>query len=277
MLLLTEFLLRLSFGLSAAMIAVSGRQVTSGYFRNNSYVLLGILSLTALLGRAVLPEVLWPTIMAAIFSYVCSACWLYERPAFGKAALSLIAACTAFALVTSMPMLGGVEERIQKAVDQQPVGGEVYSADLNRQLVQGSATALRMMACVSSGLLLGITMAAMLLGHWYLNSPTMQITPLRKLLVAMAFVIGLQMVVCALGVAGELALADAPTFQWWLFVALRWLFGLFGVAILTFMAWRTLDIPNTQSATGILYVAVIGTFVGETMSLLLSRESVYPL
>jgi hypothetical protein len=67
-----------------------------------------------------------------------------------------------------------------------------------------------------------------------------------------------------------------PT-HFWMLLALRWLFGLAGVVILIWMAWQTLKIPNTQSATGILYVAVIGTFVGETMSLLLSAESVYPL
>ena len=42
-------------------------------------------------------------------------------------------------------------------------------------------------------------------------------------------------------------------------------------------AWHTLKLPNTQSATGILYVGVIGTFLGELMSLLLSSESTYPL
>jgi hypothetical protein len=46
---------------------------------------------------------------------------------------------------------------------------------------------------------------------------------------------------------------------------------------LAWMAWQTLKIPNTQSATGILYVAVIGTFVGETTALLLSAESLFPL
>ena len=43
------------------------------------------------------------------------------------------------------------------------------------------------------------------------------------------------------------------------------------------MAWRTLDIPNTQSATGILYVAVLGVFIGELTGLLLSADSAYPL
>ena len=36
------------------------------------------------------------------------------------------------------------------------------------------------------------------------------------------------------------------------------------------MSWQTLKIPNTQSATGILYVAVITTFLGELTAQLLS-------
>ena len=43
------------------------------------------------------------------------------------------------------------------------------------------------------------------------------------------------------------------------------------------LTWQTLKIPNTQSATGILYVGVIVTFVGELTSQLLSRESLFPL
>ena len=31
-------------------------------------------------------------------------------------------------------------------------------------------------------LALGVTLAAMLLGHWYLNTPTMELLPLRRVL-----------------------------------------------------------------------------------------------
>ena len=41
------------------------------------------------------------------------------------------------------------------------------------------------------------------------------------------------------------------------------------------MSWQTLKIPNTQSATGILYVAVITTFLGELTSLLLSAARLF--
>ena len=46
--------------------------------------------------------------------------------------------------------------------------------------------------------------------------------------------------------------------------------ALAGVLGLTAMTWQTLKIPNTQSATGILYVAVIFAFLGELTSQLLS-------
>jgi hypothetical protein len=105
----------------------------------------------------------------------------------------------------------------------------------------------------------------------------MELRPLRHLIVAMSAVIGLQLVVSLCGLSGELANVQHIATQWLLFVLLRWLFGLIGVAVMAWMAWQTLKIPNTQSATGILYVAVIGTFVGETMSLLLSAESLFPL
>ena len=61
--------------------------------------------------------------------------------------------------------------------------------------------------------------------------------------------------------------------SWWLFVALRWSFGLAGVLVLLWMTWQTRKITNTQSATGILYVAVIGVFVGELAAELLSAQS----
>jgi len=43
------------------------------------------------------------------------------------------------------------------------------------------------------------------------------------------------------------------------------------------MAWQTLKIPNTQSATGILYVGVMTTFLGELTAQLLSQDAAFPL
>ena len=43
------------------------------------------------------------------------------------------------------------------------------------------------------------------------------------------------------------------------------------------MTWVTLRIPNTQSATGILYAATILVFIGELTAQILSDTGLYPL
>jgi len=259
MALLTQFLLRLSFGMALAMATVSPRQVTSGYFRNHLYVILGLSSLATLLSRAAAPAAFGWALAAAALSYIGAVAWLYEKRTFGIVSL-VILAITALAGALSIT----------------DVPNGIVSNEQIPFTITKFALALRTVQTVTSGVLIGFTMAAMLLGHWYLNSPGMELQPLRKLLVAMAIAVIAQAVVCGIGLNLENALRPLST-QDWLFLTLRWSFGLIGVIILIWLTWQTLAIPNTQSATGILYVAVMGVFVGETMSLLLSAESVYPV
>jgi len=80
--------------------------------------------------------------------------------------------------------------------------------------------------------------------------------------------------VCGTGLVLQIQQGPTPLVA---FIALRWLAGLIGVGALAVMTWQTLKIPNTQSATGILYVAVIGVFIGELTSQLLSAQASFPL
>lgn len=242
MLLLTQFLLRLTFGLAVGMAITSPRLVSSGYYRNHLYVTLGLATLAALVSMAQSPLVAALAAVAAVLSYIGSVCWLYEANRAGTVVLWLVAACSLVAA----------------CIGERP--------DM-----------LRIVAVVTSGLVLGLTLAAMLLGHWYLNSPGMELEPLRRLLRWMAWAVVAQIVVCSVGLARQIGYGGDVSASWLLFVLLRWSFGLVGVLAMVWMAWQTLKIPNTQSATGILYVAVIGVFVGELTGLLLSAESVYPL
>jgi hypothetical protein len=260
MALLTEFLLRLSFGMAAGMAIVPPRLVTSGYFRNHLYVTLGLSALAALLSRVAAHHAFWWAVAAAVLSYIGSVCWLYEKR---RAGVALLVAVAAAAVVGALAITGrstAPAESAASVVVTEP------------SLAEG----LRLLQPITSGLLLGTTMAAMLLGHWYLNAPGMELAPLRRLLIAMGAAVALQAALCGVGLALE-ASQHALSTQDWLFLLLRWSFGLVGVLILTGLTWKTLEIPNTQSATGILYVAVMGVFVGETMSLLLSAESVFPV
>ena len=283
MALLVQFLLRLTFGLALGMAITPAKLVTSGYFRNHLYVTLGLASLAALLSRSVTPEAFWYAVLAATFSYVGSVCWLYEKKGAGVVILSAVwlaawmgASCQLSSVVSQAKDIGDVVYS-DSAIDEASAAGNVEELPTRVVWLSLSQGFLSEASVISSGLLLGMTMAAMLLGHWYLNTPTMELVPLKRLILAMGAAVALQTALSALGLWGEIAATEHLSLQWILFVVLRWTFGLVGVGAMARMAWQTLKIPNTQSATGILYVAVIGTFVGETMALLLSSESLFPL
>jgi len=248
---LIQFILRLSFGMAAAMTLVPPRDVTSGYYRNNLYVLLGLNSLAALVMGTGAEAVhsAWPAIAAAVLSYLGAVAWLYERPRLGIGILACIAATDLVA--------AWLVERTPDTVSSSPV--------------------FQWLDPATSGLLLGTTMAAMLLGHWYLNAPGMPLQPLLRLIVLLALSVVLRAIVCGAGLGLEIAHEGTPEMTNTLFLALRWIGGLAGTALLALMSWQTMKIPNTQSATGILYVAVITTFLGELASGLLSAQAGYPL
>lgn len=259
---LVEFLFRLTFGVAAAMGATDSRQVTSGFFRVHLWVLLGVQTLAALATYS------WPlhaktqvaatsigqfitAVAAAVTSYLAAVVWMYERRGLGKALVWLVAS---LALSGSfVPLVWGDHSRVP----------------------------FQMVDRITGGALLGLVTTAMLLGHWYLNTPTMQLAPLRRLLLLLGAAVLLRMVICGSGLAMQLTIGgqlQAPGLtSWLLFVSLRWLAGLVGVLGLTWLTWQTLKIPNTQSATGILYAAVILAFIGELASQLLSAEASYPI
>ena len=248
--LLAQFLFRASFGLAVGMAVTSPRQVTSGYYRNHLYVLLGLNVLAALVAASA-PDrlVLWPALAAAILSYLGAASWLYEKAVPGLLLLVAVAVVTLWgAYLAAAPPSG-----------------------------PWPAPELWWLNAPSSGLVLGLTLAAMFLGHWYLNTPTMALEPLLRLIKLMGAAIVFRAVICAAGLTLELRLLGTPATSQWLFLLLRWLSGIVGALLLTVMAYKTMQIPNTQSATGILYVAVIATFLGELVSLLLSTTLAAPV
>jgi len=242
--------LRLTFGLAVGMAITSPRKVSSGYFRNHLYVTLGLSTLAALV-LAQQSSALAGGLagVAAVLSFMGAACWLYEAKRVGNAALWLVALASLTAAVLSQP--------ISPMTDAPEI--------------------LRSVALATSGLVLGVTTAAMLLGHWYLNAPGMELVPLRRLIAIAALAVAVQALVSGVGLAAEASYVTHVSLTWLLFVVLRWSFGIVGVMLLLWMARETLKVPNTQSATGILYVAVIGVFVGELTSALLSAESAFPL
>jgi hypothetical protein len=248
--LLTEFIYRLAFGLALSMALVSPRQVTSGYFRNHLYVLLGLDVLATLIALADRERyAIWPPAAGAVISYLGAVAWLYERATLGRAALFAVAAANFCGSLFS---------------------NRSDSGQMNDVILFDGLSAF------SGGLLLGSTIAAMFLGHWYLNTPTMEIAPLRRLLKLMAGAVVIRAGVAAIGLVLVVRYAGWESVNVPL-LSLRWIAGIVAVAGLVWMSWETLKIPNTQSATGILYVAVIVSFLGELVAHLLSQELPYPV
>ncbi|MCB0418858.1 MAG: hypothetical protein H6617_06470 [Bdellovibrionaceae bacterium] len=124
-----------------------------------------------------------------------------------------------------------------------------------------------------SALLLGFTMAAMIVGHWYLVQPKLSIAELRR---TTLIFIGLLFVRFAFGSYGLWTLTsgkgEMEIYRYLLggypglFIVMRWFWGLVGPLVLCYFIWSTVRIRSTQSATGILYVAVVCVLAGEILS-----------
>ncbi len=134
---------------------------------------------------------------------------------------------------------------------------------------------------------LGCTMVGMLLGHWYLTTPTMSIEPLKRVNLSLGIAGLSRLIASTVAVlflwAEKLSAAkvgsELPEFMSvplaWLF--LRWLAGVIGPITVSLMVWRILKYRNTQAATGVLFVGVILAFIGDMTAALLLQETKLPL
>lgn len=257
---LVQFVFRLSCGLAISMGVTSSRLVTSGYFRVHLWVLMGANTFAALAAYSArtqldTPLLTWKwqfgfAVALALASYLAAVIWLYERKQAGTAALALIGIVALAAALTATPW---------------PTESS------------GLATVLGVCDVVTGALLLGATMAAMFLGHWYLNTPSMELVPLQRLVILMAVAVVARALLAMTGLVLHWQASDPLQMTFWLFVTFRWLAGILGPLILSRMVWITLKIPNTQSATGLLYAGVILVFLGELVSQLLSGDALFPV
>jgi hypothetical protein len=88
--------------------------------------------------------------------------------------------------------------------------------------------------------------------------------------------LAIRTVISATGSYFYIAANEVPT-SWWIFLSLRWITGIAATLIMVILARLTLRVPNTQSATGILYAATVVVLVGELTAQLLSENVLYPL
>ena len=131
---------------------------------------------------------------------------------------------------------------------------------------------------LTSAAMLGGACTAMILGHWYLVIPSMQVSHLQSIVRVHIASMAARVVVVGAAVWFALATAYAanpvvgPSFRRYImsvdgiFFWQRMLFGLAGPAVLSYLTWETAKIRSTQSATGILYVDFFTVVVGEVLA-----------
>lgn len=233
------------------MAVTSPRLVTSGFFRNHLYVVLG-LNVLASMAALSQPEQfpVWPAATAAALSYAGAVCWLYEAARPGRVLLFVIAGIT----------LAGAMLTTRVPSETPAEYAWLWLADP-----------------ITSGWTLGGVFTAMLLGHWYLNAPGMELGPLKRLIAIATIGTTVRLILWCVSLTLEWQAGDGGWPAGWVFWFLHGFVGLAMTLPVLAMSWAVLRIPNTQSATGILYVGVIFTFLGEVAGLLISAESGYPL
>ena len=246
-----QFALRLIFGMSLTWCVMPRREVTSGFFRIQMLVTMGLGVLATLtlgqLGVAntdgnpgtVTPWLYTVTLGIAIASFFGSVIWTLERRAAGVRYAFAVLVASAIGLVLAN---WGTESVVPKW--------------------------FQLLTEFSGGWIIGEAISTMLLGHWYLTATGMPIAPLQQLngLLLGAVIVRTILAAAVFGWSPPLTLTTQ-----WVWLALRWA-GLLGPLILVPMVFRILKYRNTQSATGVLYAIDILIFLGEATAALLAHD-----
>jgi hypothetical protein len=250
-----HFALLFGAGLLGLLPAVDHRRIPASYFR--LVVLLALPALLLALSLALRSGADRPTVLAmsglTLAACVYLGCILGER--------------MAAASVLSWSLL---------ALAQAALAAEARSL----------GTRFGLLSAMTGAGLLGSVLLAMLLGHAYLNIPGLPIVHLRRLgwlfgafLAARLLIVGIAAAILLRGTgpAGLRALdAEAVLASDLPLLGMRVALGVVVPGILAVLVDRTARIRSTQSATGLLYVALVFVLFGELMASYLWAASGVP-
>jgi hypothetical protein len=256
-LLVQQFCLELGFGVLLALAFVPPAPVGVLFYR-----LMGVLAalpIALALAARVRAGVAWsdPGVLAAVLALLAApgyASLPRDRRWRVGAALGLLGsgAATAWVVREGLPELG---------------------------LLGGLVAALSSLA---TGTVAGSVGLAMVLGHWYLTVPKLDIAYLVRLnrvaIGAMITSLSLLATAC-LAFAEELGRAEPPLFGPWglFYLGTRLAVGLALPLLFSAMAASALRFRNTRSATGILYASTVLVLIGTAVSVFLQDAYRVPL
>jgi hypothetical protein len=245
------FCLRLAAGLILMLPILPSEGIPPRFYRVHFLTALGLLAAAGIFVADVADLAFWLTFAVAVFGcLVGSIVWHLNEAPGGKLAVYLTPIAIVACLIQGGMLLRGEADGLMRVADD-----------------------------VAGALVLGSTTTAMLMGHSYLISPAMSIAPLMRLLGSFGVSVLLRIALTCVGLWEWTAARGSTPLETDLMVWLpvRWALGLIAPLVLGWMAWETARIRSTQSATGILYVVVIVSFLGELTSQLLVHRTGYVL
>jgi len=222
---------------------------------------------------------------AGLAAILIAVAFLFRSPnsetVFGAVAIRALVVSEA-AIVLYWATIGRALARIRPAIVGLACGSglvAVVAQAIETASAGAAATAatqaLTIASFLSSSVLLGGACTAMILGHWYLVIPSLQVTHLQSIVKLHMASMVVRIAVVTAAVIFAIATWQpglGPSFRHYIlsvsgiFFWQRVLFGLGGPALLSYLTWETAKIRSTQSATGILYVDFFTVVVGEVLA-----------
>jgi protein NrfD len=212
-----------------------------------------------------------------------------ESSALHLASIALLLTCEA-ALAIYWATIGRTLAKVRPALVWTAIICGLLAIGLQALEVSATAPAptavLTVVSFLSSAALLGGACGAMVLGHWYLIVPSLDVAHLQSIVRLHIVSLVLRAVVVLAAVTLAIVTWEpgmGPNFQRYIlssggiFFWQRVLFGLVGPGVLAYLTWETAKIQSTQSATGILYVDFFTVIVGEVLAKYLLLSTNVPL
>lgn len=278
------FVLKLATGITLMWWLMPRRDVTDGFFRIQMRLLLGLAVLAALL---VSSSPTWPeapaTPTAAVQDLQSSADAVDQ--AGGQ--ITAVSATAVAVVIRNLMIAAAVVSYLGSifwALGRRAPGRLcIYAltalniAALGWHAVNvpnATSLPLQLLSDFSTAAVVGSMLTGMLLGHWYLTTPTMSILPLWWFNYAILTSAILRLLASAWALQSSEGWPADATQQIWL--GIRWVGGIVAPAVVALLVWRILKLRNTQSATGVLFAGLILVFMGEMTAALLERDTLLP-
>jgi hypothetical protein len=264
-----SFVLKLLVGIVMMWLLMPRKEVTDGFFRIQMLVAIGLSVLLVLIvssgstpderhARSAAPTDLMTAVLIARSAIGDKVVWIAQ----------IVAACVAYA--------GHIFWKLGRRIPGVISIYVIALLSLLSQICFSLSTGVTMDSCLvllsdlSSSTVLGATLTGMLLGHWYLTTPTMSIGPLSWFTrtLAIAGLLRLVMSGIAFGRFG-FASHDIVHLLW---LIMRIVGGILIPFATSIAVAKILKYRNTQAATGVLFAALILVFMGEMAAALLERD-----